>query len=564
MATDATDGAAIARPAPVGWRGWLQGPVVAGLVLLGIYVVASMATDHRGYLGTDTGGKVATLEAMVDDGTLDPDVGYWAEAEDPDGRVHPLYYTNRVDGRWINITTLPVVLAAYPLYAVGGYQAALLIPMLGSVAVAFAARALARRLGAGDDGWAAFWVIGLATPVAVYALDFWEHSVGLALMAWAIVVLVDVVERGPTLARGLVVGALFGAAATTRTEALVYGFVGVGLVLARLALDRVRPARLLGFAVTTLGATVVLLGANALLEAAVLGDSFRADRAGDTASGGGDQLSLRLQEAWQTTFGLESGYSARAVAVGVVAVILLVVLARRSGVGKDPAPIATVAAVGVGAIYLVRLLSGLDFVPGLFATTPFAAVGLGLAWDRSLSRLVALLALAPLPLVWLFQFTGGAGPQWGGRYVLTSGMVLAVIGVVGALRLRPAVFRYLVALSAIVTLFGVSWLAVRSADVASSAEVLVARDEPVVVSTVAHQVREYGAFYDDKLWLTAPFQGDVAFAADVVAGSGYDRFALVRGSGSPPPDLLGWMVTTTEPLDFLGTDLEVTGYERSR
>ena len=58
--------------------------------------------------------------------------------------------------------------------------------MLGAVLCAFAARALARRLG-GGDGWAAFWIIGLASPVAIYALDFWEHTLGLALMLWGVV-----------------------------------------------------------------------------------------------------------------------------------------------------------------------------------------------------------------------------------------------------------------------------------------------------------------------------------------------------------------------------------------
>ena len=34
--------------------------------------------DPRGTLGTDTGGKLATLHVMDRGGELDPDVGYWA------------------------------------------------------------------------------------------------------------------------------------------------------------------------------------------------------------------------------------------------------------------------------------------------------------------------------------------------------------------------------------------------------------------------------------------------------------------------------------------------------
>ena len=61
-------------------RAWLRRPVVAGvLLLLVIYAVLSFAlNDPRGTLGTDTGGKLATLHMMERNGGLDPDIGYWA------------------------------------------------------------------------------------------------------------------------------------------------------------------------------------------------------------------------------------------------------------------------------------------------------------------------------------------------------------------------------------------------------------------------------------------------------------------------------------------------------
>ncbi|MER3452385.1 MAG: hypothetical protein C4344_01415, partial [Acidimicrobiia bacterium] len=152
--------------------------------MLALYIMLSFANDPGGYLGTDTGGKVATLRAMVRHRGLDPDVGYWAQRWDPSGSLHPLYYTTHIGHRWVNVTTLPAVYAAYPLFKVGGYRAALLIPMLGSVLAAFAARALARGLGADErTAWWAFWLAGVGSPLAIYALDFWEHSIGVALVA---------------------------------------------------------------------------------------------------------------------------------------------------------------------------------------------------------------------------------------------------------------------------------------------------------------------------------------------------------------------------------------------
>ena len=216
-------------------RGWL---VVVGamLLLLAAYAGLSLLNDPRGTLGTDTGGKLATLGAMDRNGTFDPDVGYWAADLDPRGDLHPLYYTSRVGDRWVNVTTLPMVLAARPLYAVGGERLILLLPMLGAAFAALAARALARRIG-GGDGWWAFWAVGLASPLAVYALDFWEHAPGIALVLWGVVLLYDVVDGRAGWWAALGSGACFGAAFTMRTESLVYAAAAVGVagivVLAR-------------------------------------------------------------------------------------------------------------------------------------------------------------------------------------------------------------------------------------------------------------------------------------------------------------------------------------------
>src|SRR5438132_11672 len=201
--------------------------LVGCVLLLAVYVGLSFANDPHGYLGTDTGGKVATLRTMQQHGGLNPDVGYWAARWDPKGGLHPLFYTAHIGGKWVNVTTLPMLYPAEPLYRLGGYRLILLLPMLGSVLAALAARVLARRLGGG--GWVAFWVVGLASPLAIYALDFWEHSLGVALMAWAVVLLVDVVEGRAGWRAVLGAGLLFGSAATMRTEALVYALVATGV-----------------------------------------------------------------------------------------------------------------------------------------------------------------------------------------------------------------------------------------------------------------------------------------------------------------------------------------------
>ncbi len=75
-------------------------------------------------------------------------------------------------------------------------------------------------------------------------------------------------------------------------------------------------------------------------------------------------------------------------------------------------------------LYLFVFQHGLGFVPGLLIASPFAAVGLALGW-RSDVRVITVMAVVALPLVWFFQYSGGAGPQWGARYTLLSGALLA-------------------------------------------------------------------------------------------------------------------------------------------
>jgi hypothetical protein len=526
----------------------------AAVALFAAYVALSFVNNAGGYLGTDTGGKVATLRAMHVRGNVDPDVGYWAEKWDPHGRVHPLYYTSHIGHRWVNATTLPALLLAAPLYDALGYRGALAVPMLGAVACALAAAALARRLRPQSDGWLAFWVVGLASPVLIYALDFWEHTLGLALMAWAVVLLVDLAQAQRRLGWALAAGALLGAAATMRTEAFVYAFVATAATC--LVLVRRQVAAALAVGVLTVVGFGVPLAANTLLERAVVGQSMRAGRAQGTVSIAGDVgFSDRVREALTTTVSSTGAGDAPSIFIGagIVAAVAFAV-ARRDARGLYFA----------AALFAVRALDGLGFVPGFLVAAPVGAVGLALAWRRGPpDRLVAVIAVASLPLVWAFQFTGGAGPQWGGRYVLLSGLLLTVAGL-AVLGDEPArTRRFVVGLAAVVTAFGLAWMSVRTGEVADSEHRLAQRPEPVLVSRVAHLVREGGGVLDIDRWLTAVTDADLQKAASVAQASGADRIAVVDEESHPRSEHVGAYIYDgrSTRLEYLpGIYLRVSAY----
>jgi hypothetical protein len=540
---------------------------LAGLVLFLLYAALSFVNDDRGTLSTDVGGKTATLRVMEAEGTWTPQVGYWAERWDPDAVDHGLYYTNVVDGHYVNVTSLPVMVLAEPFFGVGGYRMALVWSMVGAVAAAFAARALAARAGADERrAWLAFAVTGLASPVLLYALDLWEHAPGLGLMAWGVVAAVDV-AAGRSRWLGLAAGVAFGAAFSMRTEAAVYGFVAVAVACVLLWRRRGILAAAVSGALAAVGFVAMFL-ANDALEVALLGDSLRAGRSSGAASGGGSELAIRAKEAVATTAGLFPSTEPGMLALGIIAVALLALAVWRASRTGDRA-IARIAFGGAVALFLLRAIDGLGFVPGLVATAPFAVVGALLAWDRRVERPgrdAALIGLVALPLVWMFQYSGGAVPQWGGRYVLTSMLVLSAVGIGASGLLDRWLQIGLVSLSAAVAVFGLAWMSLRTHEIGRAATTVAAVDVPVV-SAQDFWLRELGAVYDaDTRWLSVAGQARVGDAVAILEQAGEPSFDLLwipSEPGQQPPEVAGWSAVGGDRTEtWLDVTFRLTRYEQ--
>jgi hypothetical protein len=542
--------------------------LAACVLLLAVYVALSFANDPQGYLGTDTGGKVATLRAMEHRSGIRPDVGYWAARWDPQGRFHPLSLTTRRGDQWLTVTTLPVLELALPLYRAGGYRLILLLPMVGAVAAAAAARALAGRFGA-SEAWAAaaFWLAGLASPVAIYALDFWEHSIGLALVAWALVVLVDIVSGRRQPAWGVGAGVLLGAAATLRTEAYVYFAIAAAVSGVALLWRVRRLAPPLVLAITLIVGCGVPLAANAGLEQAAVHGQLRADRTATQAARAPDQAVLvRAREAGLTAVGLHPSERLTAIALGLGLLALLLLLAARGSGVEGDAGLASVACVGIAVVYLLRFAEGLGFVPGLVAAAPLAGVGLAGAWRPVPARPAAIAAVAALPFIWAFQFTGGAEPQWGGRYLLPTMVVLLASGAVVLARLTKPAVTALVVVSVAVTSFGLVWLSVRTRDVARTGRTLAALPDSAVIFRISHVAREEGAFYTPtRKWLTAQSSADEARAARIMVEAGVRRLSVVSiDDRHHDSNLAGYSKVDRRRIHlFSDTPLRITSYEAS-
>jgi len=535
----------------------LRRPWLAAVVVLAVYAVLVLLNSDGGYLGTDTGAKVITLDRMVEENTIRPDVGYWAEEWDPDGDYHPLFDTRQnSDGGWVNVTTLPMLIAAQPLYEVGGYRLALLWPMLGSILAAFACRDIARQLAGEREGWWTFWVVALASPVTVYALDLWEHSVGAGLMLTAVSLLLRALDDRwwAVLAAGA--GVAFGASASMRAETFVVAFVAVGAAgLALLARRQV--LRSVGVGLASVAGFALPWLANAALET-----ELAANRRTDRVSGQAQrewwtELGERSEEALITWFGLPgAGYPGNVFlgACAVGALVLAVVLHRR---GEERPTVLAVGAVAV--ILALSLASGLAFVSGALVASPFAAMAV-LGRMTPARRWLLGAAVVMTVLTWMFQLTGGAGPQWGGRYLLVPTLLLTTLGITALVeRDDRRVVTAVTAVAAVVTAFGIAWLNDRSHDVERFFDELAAQPEDVVISDNGFLVREAGPGFEDRRYLSVGRQGTVDGAVEVVADAGFETFAVLTQRRTPP-DVEADHSESME-VTFLGVPLWYHRYE---
>lgn len=534
----------------------LGAAVVAGLLFVGV----ALLLDSDGSLGSDTGGKIATVNAMVERNDWSVDIGYWAEADDPDGSLHPFFGTRPTDKGWINVTSLPMILIARALVGVAGPIGFYVFPMVGSVLGAFAVGALAQLCGA--QSWRpGFWAAALASPLTIYAVDFWEHSMGVALMVWAVVLVMrPAASHAPaSLAGPAVAGVCFGLAATMRQEAYVYGFVAGLVVLFDARRSRSWVMRLLRAGGMAAAALVPLL-ANQMLEQRFFGSPYRSNRAVEVAAGvPTTDLSLRLQEAIVTLASPINQVHPLSLLVAALVMVGTMWYAESHLAGRPMDRPRMIVGVIVLMFFVRTARFGPEFVPGLFAASPVAALGLVAAWRQRRLALLAL-ALVPIPIVWTVQYAGAASAQWGARYLLTSGMIL-LAGAIGMLWTadRRIVLGFLAA-NAALALLGVGMVISRTHDFGTAHRELFERPEPVLVFADPFLAREAAPTGWKAQWLTAFSGDDKAEAAHLLDRRRVDAFAYVGFPTGEVPDFTGYEYVDSQTVAYGSFPMDVLRY----
>ncbi len=525
-------------------------------VLFCVFIALSFVLDPNAYLSTDVGGKTASLEAMTERGDWDLDMGYWFEESDPDGTLYPFAHTHHTpNGQWVNTTSYTMVYPARLLWSVGGARAALLLPILGAVLTAVAARALERRLSPGSDGAWSQWLVGLASPVAIYALDFWEHSLGLAAMAFGVVAVFDTVNGSERAVRSAALAGLaFGLAATMRQEALVYGFVN-GLVVLVVVARRRSPLAALSAGGAMAAVALSVLTAYTVVNQMLVGDLGRLSRGAATAASASDDgFEARLSAAGATILYVLNGDHPMSYMLGFVLLVALMWLTMSALRGQtSELPRMFALAMGI-LIALLLLVLGPRFVPGMIPTTPLAAVGLAAAIHHR-RWLPLACGLLPVPLLLSVQFPQGALPQWGGRYLLLTGLVLMVTGIALVREQHPRLIGGVAVGALAITIFGTTWSYIRMDEITDDWDALnaVTEENEVVVWRDFVKAREAGPLMIGERWLGAAWQDDQELAAELMAEQGIDQFIWIDEADGDLEEFPGYeMGEVLGEMDFFG------------
>ncbi|MCC7492471.1 MAG: hypothetical protein IT204_09005 [Fimbriimonadaceae bacterium] len=226
---------------PGGLNAWVTrhaGRLAAGVVLLqmlaGLYLVRRLPLDGNEF--ADIGGRIYQTISYAERGQTHGEVHFAGERLDPQHRLIGFWF-RPVGGRVYSIFPPWWALCQAPFFRAWGLPGVYLLPLLGALACSgltwFCAGPGWRR-----ERLAAVVLVAGASPLFIFGLQPWEHSVAAAGGLAAFVLLRQRWPRGALLAAALA-GLVAGAATLLRAELLFWdGLLGLGLALNTRRADR--------------------------------------------------------------------------------------------------------------------------------------------------------------------------------------------------------------------------------------------------------------------------------------------------------------------------------------
>jgi hypothetical protein len=492
---------------------------------------------------SDAGNKYLVAENFVAGGFAHVAIGYPAAELDPGFRWFPTAgeHFRRVGAQFFSIVSFVFPLLNAPFVALLGEAGATILPLLGGIGVLALVPRIARAAGVRDDA-ATIVAVALATPLAFYALDFWENTLAAFLALAAIALLLR--------QRAWLAGGAVGLSCALREEGYVF-LVALGIAVAMR--ERRAALRLLAGAAAVI---VPLLVAQQLIYGNPLGLHLAVHTAAD-----GIALPERLA---RNVFYFLLQFHERTGLAGVLALApVAAIIVGAVGAGERARLVAQSAVLVAAAAGLALIvlhgdpITNTRYTQGLLLFLPFSVL-FATRWRELVSGgpdrtddVVRLLArtvciyVAVMPLVLRANWSGII---WGPRYFVVITPLLVIVSLAAIDRSRRA-RAMAVALFAVAIALELHGLVLLQRKLAATARLrdAVRGAAPVVVTDVFWLPEELGSLYFEKQILMPPTARECSLALRTLRSRGVERVTVVtsRAFGSYGPALAPMAVRRT-------------------
>ena len=512
---------------------------LAGLALVALaYVVWVLSLPEDTFWAGDMGVKLLQVEGLTRSSFRSLALDYPGEHVDPEGAYFPItrLFAARVHGRWYAVFPPLFAILTAPLYLAFGNVGLYVLPAASAVAVLYLSLLLARHAALGPHEVYLPVAIGLGSPLFLYAVVFWEHSLATMLCLAAFALMLR--PAGSKLFRvvSVLVGVLMGVASAMRPEC--YWFT-VGLI----------------------AASMVWHGRKGWQHAALIGAGACAASAASctlNAIAFGHPLGLHYVLNVREAFGQAPSTSARLAQAGANAIHMLLNPSTQEIVNVwTLAPLGlflaacwfrrrwAVIACGILALPTLAFFALEQHIKeGLFAVTPVCIFWLA-GWpfhrpdDTRRFRLTATLVLLVFTSGVILTSPTPGGWQFGPRLLLPAYPLLLILSIQGLIALKghaPQKLVIAVFFASLCVGFVAAFRALQVADQNKRDWQLLARAFRQSPAQVIVTDRPYfpqnlaSLYYDKPSFLIRDPQGDATDLLSRLAGAGVKRLMFVSNS----------------------------------
>ncbi|HEX9990688.1 MAG TPA: hypothetical protein VGE45_19695 [Chloroflexia bacterium] len=213
-----------------------RSPALLSLISVGMLYIASLfAMPPEGLTHHDTGAKYLQVRNLrLTSTSLDWSINYPARSLDPGLEFVPFHpRQHEIDGKGRIHLQWPIFLGLLTRipWKVMGFWGLYLVPLLAGLGTLWASYRLALAVGAPRKvAWLAVPLVGLATPVSIYSLIFFEHTLASMLVTLSLLAAMLGTKSDIHARRNIALsGALLAVAVYFRSELYILAFV-MGLV----------------------------------------------------------------------------------------------------------------------------------------------------------------------------------------------------------------------------------------------------------------------------------------------------------------------------------------------